>query len=153
MKALVIYESVHHGNTKKIAEAIATVLDAKLERVGAARPSLEGYDLVGFGSGIFFGKHHRRLIDFIERLDGGQLKPAFIFSTSGSGQDRLSPRPQESPGQEGIRDSRRLHVQGPRHLRAVPPDRGHEQGQAGREGHRGARGSSRRASSASWNCA
>jgi flavodoxin len=85
MKALVIYESVHHGNTKKIAEAIAAVLDAKLERVGAAHASLEGYDLVGFGSGIFFGKHHRKLIDFIERLDGGQLKPAFIFSTSGMG--------------------------------------------------------------------
>ena len=43
MKALVIYESVHHGNTKKIAEAIAAVLDAKLENVSAAGASLDGF--------------------------------------------------------------------------------------------------------------
>jgi flavodoxin len=85
MKALVIYESQHHGNTAKIAEAISEVLGAKLVRVAAAPSSLEGYDLVGFGSGIFYGGHHRRLLDFVERLDGGQLRAAFIFSTSGSG--------------------------------------------------------------------
>jgi flavodoxin len=86
MKALIIYESVHHGNTRKIAEAMADALGAKLERVSEAKASsLEDCDVVGFGSGIFYGKHHRRLAEFVERLDGGQDRAAFIFSTSGSG--------------------------------------------------------------------
>jgi len=85
MKALVIYESVHHGNTKRIAEAMSAVLKAKLERVGAAKASsLKGCGLVGFGSGIFFGRHHRTLLDFAGKLPEERGKAAFIFSTSGS---------------------------------------------------------------------
>ena len=29
-KVLIIYQSVHHGNTKKVAEAIGDTLEAKL---------------------------------------------------------------------------------------------------------------------------
>lgn len=85
MKAIVIYESVHHGNTKKVAEAISTSLKAKLERVGDAKgASLAKYDLVGFGSGIFFTRHHKRILDFVRGLPDGKGKAAFIFSTAGS---------------------------------------------------------------------
>lgn len=85
MKALVIYESVHHGNTKKIAEAISEALKARLERVGDARAlELQEYGLVGFGSGIFFGRHHRRLLDFVGSLPDERGKAAFLFSTAGT---------------------------------------------------------------------
>jgi flavodoxin len=44
---------------------------------------LEQYDLIGFGSGIYFGKHHESLLDFVGKLPVFKNKKAFIFSTSG----------------------------------------------------------------------
>ena len=84
MKALIIYISVHHGNTEKVAKAIANILDAALLEVKQADASmLEQYDLIGFGSGIYFGKHHENLLDFVDKLPMLRNKKAFIFSTSG----------------------------------------------------------------------
>jgi flavodoxin len=84
MKALIIYISVHHGNTEKVAKAMANTLDADLLEVKQANASmLEQYDLIGFGSGIYFGKHHESLLDFVDKLPVLRNKKAFIFSTSG----------------------------------------------------------------------
>jgi len=84
MKALIIYISVHHGNTEKVAKVIANILDADLLQVEQADASmLEQYDLIGFGSGIYFGKHHESLLDFVDKLSMLRNKKAFIFSTSG----------------------------------------------------------------------
>lgn len=41
------------------------------------------YDLIGFGSGINFGKHHKVLLDFADKLPQVTDKKGFIFSTSG----------------------------------------------------------------------
>jgi len=84
MKALIIYISVHHGNTERVAKVMANILDADLlqmKQVDAGM--LEQYDLIGFGSGIYFGKHHKSLLDFVDMLPMLRNKKAFIFSTSG----------------------------------------------------------------------
>jgi flavodoxin len=84
MKTLIVYISVHHGNTEKVAKVMANILDADLLQVGQADASiLEQYDLIGFGSGIYFGKSHMNLLDFVETLPTLRNKKAFIFSTSG----------------------------------------------------------------------
>lgn len=84
MKALIIYISVHHGNTERVAKIMANTLDAALLEVKQADASmLEQYDLIGFGSGIYFGKHHKSLLDFVDKLPMLRNKKAFIFSTSG----------------------------------------------------------------------
>jgi flavodoxin len=84
MKTLIIYISVHHGNTERIAKAMANTLDAALLEVKQTDARmLEQYDLIGFGSGIYFGKHHGSLLDFVDRLPVLRNKKAFIFSTSG----------------------------------------------------------------------
>jgi flavodoxin len=84
MKALLIYVSVHHGNTEKIARNMANTLGADLVPVKQADVTkLERYDLIGFGSGIYFGKHHASLLDFVDGLPAVSNKKAFIFSTSG----------------------------------------------------------------------
>jgi flavodoxin len=84
MKTLIIYISVHHSNTERVAKVMANTLDADLLRVEQVDASmLEQYDLIGFGSGIYFGKHHTDLLDFIETLPTLRNKKAFIFSTSG----------------------------------------------------------------------
>ena len=84
MKALIIYISVHHGNTEKVAKVMANILNATLLQVKQADANmLEQYDLIGFGSGIYFGKHHESLLDFVDKLPVLTNKKAFIFSTSG----------------------------------------------------------------------
>ena len=83
MRVAIVCKSIHHGNTKKIADAMAKVLKAKvIEPEGA---SLDDYDLVGFGSGIYAWKHHRSLFKLIDKLPEQKGKKAFIFSTSGGG--------------------------------------------------------------------
>lgn len=84
MKILIIYQSIHHGNTKKIAQAMAEVLKAELAQPDELfGKNLAEYDLIGFGSGIYFGKHHRSLLNLIDTLPNLKSKRCFIFSTSG----------------------------------------------------------------------
>ena len=84
-KTLIIVKSYRHGNTAKVAEAMADVLEAKvLEADSVTSDNLEGYDLIGFGSGIYFGMMHRSLKRAIRELPAVESRPsAFVFSTSG----------------------------------------------------------------------
>ncbi len=53
MKSLIVYASIHHQNTEKVATVIAAELEANLLSVFQAHPdALATYDLIGFGSGI-----------------------------------------------------------------------------------------------------
>ena len=86
MKTLIVYTSVHHQNTEKVAEVMAAELEADLTPTGNAKPeTLAAYDLIGFGSGIYFGKHHKTLLQFVETLPHVAQKQVFVFSTSGDG--------------------------------------------------------------------
>lgn len=86
MKTLIVYISYHHGNTEAIAKAMGEVLEAELRSPESTTPDhLESFNLVGFGSGNYFGKFDKRLVSFIEGLPRDQKRNAFIFSTSGSG--------------------------------------------------------------------
>jgi flavodoxin len=79
----IVYASVHHGNTLQVAEALSAELSADRFIVEKAKSvDLSQYDLVGLGSGIYFGRHHRSLLDLV---DAWQTPPrrAFIFSTAG----------------------------------------------------------------------
>jgi flavodoxin len=90
MKTLIVYSSVHHGNTKKIAEAMAQELSAELLNTNDKTPaSIEQYELIGFGSGIYYGKFHSKLYEMIEKLDL-KGKNVFIFSTSGVGNKKYN---------------------------------------------------------------
>ncbi len=89
MKTLIICESVHHGNTKKVADAMAGTLAATVVKPGEVDVGkLQEYDLIGFGSGIYMGRMHKNLVKLATEMPGLKKK-AFIFSTSG-GADRAS---------------------------------------------------------------
>jgi len=86
MKTLIVYTSVHHQNTEKVAKVMAEELDADYIHTGHAKAeTLEVHDLIGFGSGIYFMKHHKTLLQFVESLPTVMQKRAFVFSTSGDG--------------------------------------------------------------------
>jgi flavodoxin len=84
MKTLIICFSYHHKNTEKIASVFAKKLDGEVKAPSEVDPTiLSDYDLVGFGSGISFGRHYSDLLDFADKLPMLTNKKAFIFSTSG----------------------------------------------------------------------
>ncbi|MBO3754712.1 MAG: flavodoxin family protein [Candidatus Brockarchaeota archaeon] len=90
MKTLIIYVSMHHGNTEKIAKAIAGVLEADLATPAEVdADTVSKHDLIGFGSGIYFLKHHPSIFSLVERLPSQNGRAAFIFSTSGLRRIRL----------------------------------------------------------------
>ncbi|MGV8871118.1 MAG: flavodoxin family protein [Rhodococcus sp. (in: high G+C Gram-positive bacteria)] len=82
--SLIVCVSGPHGNTRKIADAIATVLDAEVSTPDLIDPArIADYDLVGFASGIYLGKHHRELLSFVASLPIVHLHRAFTCATSG----------------------------------------------------------------------
>jgi flavodoxin len=59
------------------------VLDTQIKKPWEVNPEeLQNYDLIGFGSGIYDGKHHEALLDLAEKLPQITKRKAFIFSTS-----------------------------------------------------------------------
>lgn len=83
---LVICASVHHGNTARIARCIGEVLQADMWPPDAVTTtSLADRSLVGFGSGVYYGRLHESLFAAVERLPDApeRARPAFVFSTAG----------------------------------------------------------------------
>jgi flavodoxin len=84
MTALIVCVSVHHGNTKQVAEAIGEVLGAAVVEPEEVAPAdVASYDLVGIGSGIYGMTFHSRLWRFARSLPKVPGTPAFLFATSG----------------------------------------------------------------------
>ena len=91
MKIGIIYKSVHHGNTKRIAKVMADSLDADLLDLKDVKVDVvKDYDLIGFGSGIYYSKPHKELMKFVESLNNVEDKKAFVFSTSGRGKPEFN---------------------------------------------------------------
>lgn len=83
MKTAICYYSRHHGNTRKVLEAMAEEGDLDLIDVTARQAvRLEEYDCVGFASGIYFGKFQESVLFFARQyLPAG--KPVFFVYTYG----------------------------------------------------------------------
>lgn len=93
MRSVIVYTSVHHGNTEKVARAMAGELGAEVLRAAdATEEQVITAELAGFGSGIYFGDHHKVLLSFVESLPMCRDGRAFIFSTSGYGGTRFHGR-------------------------------------------------------------
>jgi len=83
MKCLIIVYSYHHGNTEKIARAMAEVLSAPIKKPNEVDiKELKEYELIGFGSGIYSEKHHEEILNLVDKLPIENSKKAFIYSTS-----------------------------------------------------------------------
>lgn len=68
----------------KIAEAMSEVAPVTVTELENAKfYNLNEYDIVGFGSGVYFGKHDKELMKFVKSVDDNKAY-SFVFSTSGS---------------------------------------------------------------------
>ena len=76
MKTAICYLSCHHGNTRKVVQAMAEAGGADLIDVRTRQMvRLEEYDRVGFASGIYGFEMHRALIAFAR-----QYLPESLFN-------------------------------------------------------------------------
>lgn len=84
MKTVIVYYSKHHGNTRKLLDAIAAENEVTLIDVTAEpAPDLSGYDRIGFASGIYYGGFAKQIIACAEeRLPEG--KEVFYIYTHGA---------------------------------------------------------------------
>lgn len=84
MKTAIVYYSKHHGNTKKLIDAIAAQHDVTaIDATEVKTADLSGYDMVGFASGIYYSKFHKSVLEFAEHnLPDG--KPVFFLYTYGA---------------------------------------------------------------------
>lgn len=85
-RSLILCKSVHHGNTAQVAEVMSGVLGAEIAAPEAVPyTSLQAYALVGFGSGVYYGRMHEGLYEWLQGLPHAPepTTPAFVFSTSG----------------------------------------------------------------------
>lgn len=85
-RTLIVCMSVHHDNTARIARAMAEPLNAEIRSPQDVSPAkVPDYDLIGIGSGIYFGCFHSALRRWINELphEVCRNRKVFLFSTSG----------------------------------------------------------------------
>ena len=84
MKTAVVYYSEHHGNTKKLLDAIAAKHDVTLIDVTKTpEADLSGYDRIGLASGIYYSSFAKQLLAYAEEhLPEG--KDVFYIFTHGA---------------------------------------------------------------------
>ena len=84
MKTAIVYYSKHHGNTKKLLDAIAVKNEVTLIDV-TAQPAVDlaEYDRIGFASGIYYSSFAKQLLACAaEHLPEG--KDVFYIYTHGA---------------------------------------------------------------------
>ncbi len=88
MKTAIAYYSKHHGNTKKLLDAIKEY-DPAVELIDVTERhevNLTDYDRIGFASGIYMTKFAEQLLTFA-RVNLPPQKDVFFIATAGNPMD------------------------------------------------------------------
>ena len=112
MKTAIVYYSQHHGNTKKLIDAIAATENVTLIDV-TAQPSadLSDYDRIGFASGIYYSSFAKQIVTFTsEHLPEG--KDVFYIYTHGAPKGDFLKAMREIAGKKRCREIGAYHCQG-----------------------------------------
>ena len=81
MKTVICYYSVHHGNTRKVVEAMAEGTDTDLiDLKNQPSPELEAYDCIGFASGIYGFDLHPSITTCMQNALPRGKKVFFVYT-------------------------------------------------------------------------
>lgn len=83
MKTAIIYYSKHHGNTKKLLDAIKSRSSDEIDLVEAAsaqEKDFSGYDMIGFASGIYYSKFDKRVLECAKNCTPEKKDVFFIYT-------------------------------------------------------------------------
>jgi flavodoxin I len=87
MKIEVVYHSLT-GNTKKVAERIASVFDVEAKNIKKDFV-LSDFDILFLGSGVYAGKMSKRLMHFAENMKNLKDKKIALFATYGGDKEAI----------------------------------------------------------------
>ena len=112
MKTAIVYYSNHHGNTKKLIDAIAAQNDVTLIDVTKEpQADLTGFDRIGLASGIYFSAFAKQLLAFAEtHLPEG--KDVFYIYTHGAPKGDFLKGIREIAEKKHCRELGEYHCQG-----------------------------------------
>lgn len=85
MTTAIIYYSQHHGNTKKLLDAVKAADPSVVLIDVTAQPTadLSSYDRIGFASGIYFSAFAKQVISYAD-AHLPENKPVFYIYTHGA---------------------------------------------------------------------
>lgn len=84
MKTAIVYYSKHHGNTKKLLDAIASKHEVTLIDVTSGDATdLNEFDRIGFASGIYYSNFAKQILSYAEQKLP-ENKDVFFIATCGS---------------------------------------------------------------------
>lgn len=87
MKTCIIYASTHHGNTKKVIDAIANEFEVDLiDATSVKEKDISSYDAIGFASGIYAAQFHQAVQNFAS-VNMPRDKKVFFIMTSATNKD------------------------------------------------------------------
>ena len=81
MATAIVYYSKHHGNTKKLLDAISAENKVTLIDV-TKQPSADliGYDRIGFASGIYYNSFAKQLLSFAQEYLPENKEVFYLFT-------------------------------------------------------------------------
>ena len=85
MSTCIVYYSKHHENTKKVLDAIKAV-DSDVVLIDSTQKreaDLNGYDRIGFASGIYYSKFAEQILNFA-KINLPPQKDVFYIATAGN---------------------------------------------------------------------
>ena len=86
MKSIIVYGSRHHGNTKKLVTYLAEKHEIKIvDAETDLKVDLNDYDLIGFASGIDFGRFYDPVMDLAGTLHEGKFVYALYTCAKDNG--------------------------------------------------------------------
>lgn len=90
MRYVICFVSMHHGNTKKLVDAIASSGEvATVDITLAPEIDLEKFDVIGLASGVAFNKYYPEMLNFIDQnLPEG--KSVFFLHTGGLARENFN---------------------------------------------------------------
>lgn len=91
MSTAIVYYSQHHGNTKKLLDAIKEY-DPEVKLIDTTKTKVEDlspYDRIGIASGIYFGRFNKDLTEYIKNALPHAIKVFGIY-TCGNPSDKYT---------------------------------------------------------------
>ena len=105
MKTAIVFYSQHHGNTKKLLDAIAAADEnvTLIDVTSAGQTDLSGYDRIGIASGIYYWKFAKQVLEFAgAHLPEG--KPVFFIYTCGAPKGEFLDEIREIAGEKNCQE-------------------------------------------------
>ena len=124
MKTAIVYYSKHHGNTKKLLDAIAAACEVTLIDVTQEpEADVSGFDRVGLASGIYYSAFAKPLLTWAAaRLPKG--KDVFFLSTQGNPKGVFLKAVRAIAEEKGCRELGFSHLPEPHCAMALDPTPG-----------------------------